>query len=95
MIPFKVNDFIIATAPHEVEGHTLAGVAVQTKDRSFMGSPIKIIEITEAHIVYKTLLTRTWAATNIMSFYELEECNFVVANSILVEATWKDYKEDD
>ncbi|KJR42845.1 hypothetical protein MCHI_001257, partial [Candidatus Magnetoovum chiemensis] len=53
MIPFRKDEWIIATKPLVTEIVLSNGNVVKQVDNSFTDWPVKIVEITEAHIIYE------------------------------------------
>jgi hypothetical protein len=86
MTPFKPGDWIIASQPKFIKMETRSGQIYDSEDRSFLDLPIRVVEITEAHLVIeKQYSWQRQPQRDIMPMCELEERGFIIASPILVE----------
>lgn len=81
MIPFEKDEWIIATKPLVTEIVLSNGQVVKQTDSSFTDWPIKIVDITEGHIVYEHPF---FEGKRILPFFELSERGFIIANPVLI-----------
>jgi hypothetical protein len=84
---FKAGDWIIATkaAMRQENSGGFMGGLVSVPNRQFMDKPIKVVAVTEAHLVYEWL---SWSDNkprqSILPLEEVEERAFIIAAPELV-----------
>lgn len=86
MVEFKEGDWIIATKPLMVEssgfGFGVLGSGMRA-DRNFMYRPIKVVGVTEGHILYEQSSNDN---QRILPKHELQERGFIIAAEELVNS---------
>jgi hypothetical protein len=72
-VSFGIGDYIIATKRHPTTG-----------DRSFISEPIKVVDITDGHIVYEWQCVCLKGSRSAMPIVEVIERGFVVASESII-----------
>jgi hypothetical protein len=85
---FKKGDWIIATEPLIIPENNMfsLGGPQFRKDRQYMDKPIKVLGVTDQHIVYQYKHYDGTKSKSILPMYDVKERKFIIADKILVDA---------
>lgn len=103
LTPFKPGDWIIASRPKVwmdygskmdfMLGGAPAGTAIERRDNSFSTTPIKVLAVTEAHLVYEGRYGMK-PSKHILTLSDVEAFGFIIADPALVAVVTDRYPSD-
>jgi phenylpyruvate tautomerase PptA (4-oxalocrotonate tautomerase family) len=89
MTPFKEGDWIIASRALVITQPSFSlfsAPALQTtKDSAYMRRPVKVMAVTEAHLIIENFNYKWEPEQTVISLEEVAERGFIIANQALVD----------